>query len=266
MTKPLLLAAATLMLGAGAATAQQAPKPQQAQQSGQDLSRPGSSFVPQENPGTWQSTVTRTDRGHVIGNPAAKAKLIEFISYTCSHCADFAARGEMPLEIVLLAPGKMTLEVRPRLRNGLDVTATLLAQCGDPAGFKVRHQALMINQAIWLGKARNAPATQQAIWERADKAGRMNAASALGLTAMLAERGQSKAELDACVSNDAAAKKLIAAEDADTAEFGINSTPSFALDGKLLADVHNWATLYPVLSARFAPPASAPALASAPAS
>lgn len=262
--KPLLLAAAALVLAAGTATAQQAPRPQQAkpkqaQRSGQDLSRSGSTFVPQENPGTWQSTVTRTDRGHVIGNPAAKAKLIEFISYTCSHCADFAARGEAPLEIVLLAPGKMTLEVRPRLRNGLDITATLLANCGDPAGFKARHQALMINQAIWLGKARNAPATQQAIWERADKAGRMNAASALGLTAMLAERGQSKAELDACVSNDAAAKKLIAIDEADGAEFGVNSTPSFALDGKLLADVHNWAALYPVLSARFAPPAPAPA-------
>lgn len=251
MMKPLLLAAgATLVLAAGTATAQQAPK------AGQDLSRPGSSFTPQENPGTWASTVTRTERGYMIGNPAAKEKLIEFISYTCSHCADFAARGEPPLEIVLLQPGKMTLEVRSRLRNGLDITATLLAQCGDPAGFKARHQALMINQAIWLGKARNAPASQQEIWNRADKAGRMNAANALGLTAMLAERGQSKAELDACVADDAAAKKLIAINEADGTEFGVNSTPSFAMDGKLLPEVHDWIALYPVLSAKFAPPAS----------
>ncbi len=250
MMKPLLLAAVTLMLAAGAATAQQAPKPKP---SGQDLTRPGSSFVPQENPGNWGSTVTRTERGFVIGNPAAKEKLIEFISYTCPHCADFAARGEPPLEIVLLQPGKMTLEVRSRLRNGLDITATLLAQCGDPAGFKARHQALMINQAIWLGKARNAPTSQQEIWNRADKAGRMNAANALGLTAMLVERGESRAKLDACVSDDAAARKLIAIDEADGTEFGVNSTPSFALDGKLLADVHDWIALYPVLSAKFAP-------------
>lgn len=254
MMKPLLLAAAgALVVAAGTAAAQQAPK------RGQDLARPGSSFSPQENPGTWQSTVTRTERGHVIGNPAASAKLIEFISYTCSHCSDFAARGEPPLEIVLLAPGKMTVEVRPVIRNGLDITATLLANCGDPAGFKGRHQALMLSQAIWLGKARAAPATQQQIWERADKAGRMNAANALGMTAMLAERGQSKAELDACVSNDAAAAKLLDHDEADATEFGVNSTPSFALDGKLLADVHSWETLYPALSAKFAPPAPAPA-------
>lgn len=258
MMKPLLLAAAgALVVAAGNAAAQQAPKAQQAQRSAQDLSRPGSSFSPQENPGTWQSTVSRTERGHVIGNPAASAKLIEFISYTCSHCADFAARGEPPLEIVLLAPGKMTVEVRPVIRNGLDITATLLANCGDPAGFKGRHQALMINQAIWLGKARAAPATQQQLWERADKAGRMNAASALGLTAMLAARGQSQAALNACVSDDAAAAKLLSHGEADFKEFGVNSTPSFALDGKLLADVHSWDTLYPALSAKFAPPAPA---------
>lgn len=251
MIKPLLLAAAALAFAAAPAGAQQQQQPRPP---AQDLSRPGSAFAPKENPGTWASTVTRTERGHVIGNPEAEAKLIEFISYTCPHCADFAARGEPPLEIVLLKPGKLTLEVRAQLHGGLDITATLLANCGDPAGFKGRHQALMLNQSVWLGKARAAPASQQAIWQRADKAGRMNAASALGLTALLAARGQSQAELDACVADDAAAKRLIANHEADTAEFGVKGTPSFALDGKLLDEVHGWEALYPVLSARFAAP------------
>lgn len=245
MIKPLLLsaaaAAAVLTLATTGATAQQ-----------QTLAQPGSSFGPKENPGNWTSTIARTDRGHMIGNPDAETKLIEFISYTCPHCADFTARGEPPLEIVLLQPGKITLEVRPRIRNGVDLAATLLAQCGDPAGFKARHQALMLNQAVWLGKARNAPASQVEIWQRGDKAGRMNVANALGLTELLVQRGQSRAELDACVSNDAAAKKLLANNDADAAEFGVNGTPSFALDGKLLPEVHGWDTLYPVLSAKFA--------------
>ncbi len=156
---------------------------------------------------------------------------------------------------MLLQPGKVTLEVRPVIRNGIDLAVTLLANCGDPAGFKSRHQALMLNQAVWLGKARNAPQSQLEIWQRADKAARMNAVNALGLTELLAQRGQSRAELDACVSNDTAAKALLANDEADAAEFGISSTPSFALDGKLLADVHGWETLYPVLSARFAPKA-----------
>ena len=65
--------------------------------------------------------------------------------------------GEPALELVLLMPGKISLEVRPVIRNALDLTVTLLAQCGDPSGFKSRHQALMLAQADWLGKARTAP-------------------------------------------------------------------------------------------------------------
>jgi protein-disulfide isomerase len=152
---------------------------------------------------------------------------------------------------VLLGPGKINVEVRPVIRNGLDLAVTLLANCGDPAQFKARHRALILAQADWLGKARAAPQSQQAIWQRGDKAGRTNAASALGLTAMLAAKGQSKVELDACVSDDAAAKKLLENGAADAAEFGVNSTPSFAMDGKLLADVYSWESLYPLLRTRF---------------
>lgn len=261
MIKPLLLAAAAALVLTGApAQAQTGPQPPQPSPARSGLAQPGSSFAEQENPGNWGAAIARTERGHAIGNPEAKTRLIEFISYTCPHCATFAARGEPPLEIVLLQPGKLTLEVRSFIRNGVDVTATLLAQCGDPAGFKGRHQALMLNQATWLGKARSAPVSQQQIWQRGDKAGRANAANALGLTALLAARGQSVAELDACVADDAAAKRLLANTDADAADFGVTGTPSFALDGKLLAEVHGWDTLYPVLSERFAAgPAQTPA-------
>lgn len=249
--RALLLAAAAVALAAGAATAQQQKKPSQ---TGPDLARPGSAFTPKGKPGNWQAVITRTARGHLIGDAAAKGRMIEFVSYTCPHCADFTARGEPALELLLVTPGRMSLEVRPRIRSGLDLTATLLAHCGAASGFKARHQALMGTQGTWLAKAKAAPASQQAIWERADRAARMNAASALGLTALLARRGQSIAELDACVADDAAAKRLLAAHAADSADFALAATPSFALDGKLLAGVHDWDALYPVLSARFASP------------
>ncbi len=243
MTKPIFLAARmaalALTVAGGPATAQQ------------DLARPGSAFGKQDNPGNWQSTIERTDRGHLIGDPKAETRLIEFISYTCPHCADFTARGEPALELVLLMPGKASVEVRPVIRNAIDLTVSLLAGCGDPAGFKGRHQTLMLAQADWLGKARNAPQSQQQIWLRGDKAGRMNAASALGLNTLLTRRGQSQAELDACVMDDTAAKRLIDNGRADYDELAVNSTPSFALDGKLLPEVHSWEALYPVLSAKF---------------
>lgn len=237
MIKPLFLCAAATLLALAI---------------GPLAAEPQATPAKSDNAGNWNATIARTAHGHAIGNPAAETKLIEFISYTCPHCSDFAARGEPAIELVLLQPGKVTLEVRPVIRNGLDLTLSLLAQCGDPAGFKARHQALMLSQADWPSKATNAPRSQQAIWLRADKAGRMNAASALGLTALLAERGQSQAELDACVSNDAAAYAIVANDTADRKAFGVTGTPSFALDGKLLANVYSWESLYPVLSAKFA--------------
>ncbi len=249
MTKPLLLSAAAaavlLALASGPLAAGQQPQ--------SDVSRTAGSLPPsQPSRSNWPATIARTPRGHLIGNPQAETKLIEFISYTCPHCADFAARGEPALELAVLAPGKVSVEVRPVIRNGIDLAVTLLAQCGDPAGFKARHTTLMLGQAEWLGKARNAPASQQQIWLRGDKAGRANAAAALGLTAMLAQRGQSQVELDACVADDAAARALVDNGLADKGETGVASTPSFALDGKLLEGVHNWEALYPALSAKLA--------------
>ncbi|MEE4316810.1 MAG: thioredoxin domain-containing protein [Erythrobacter sp.] len=221
----------------------------------QSLDTPRSAFDGVDAQGNWSAAISRTERGHLIGNPDADARLIEFVSYTCGHCASFAMEGEPAIDLTLLTPGKISVEVRPVIRNALDLTVSLLAQCGDPSGFKDRHRAFMYGQKEWIAKFQNAPQSQQAIWARADKASRMNAASALGLADMLVQRGQSIADVNACVMDDAAAQKLINNGTADRLDFEVAGTPSFALDGKLLENVHNWAGLYPVLSARFAPPA-----------
>ena len=45
----------------------------------------------------WTTAGTATPTlGHRIGNPAAKVKLTEYISYTCPHCAAFTREGEGP--------------------------------------------------------------------------------------------------------------------------------------------------------------------------
>jgi protein-disulfide isomerase len=188
----------------------------------QNPDAPRSAFKGVDPQGNWSAAVAPTERGHLLGNPEAESRLIEFVSYTCSHCASFAMEGDPAIDLTLLIRGRMAVEVRPVIRNA------------------------------WLAKFQNAPQSQQAIWARADKASRMNAASGLGLADMLVQRGQSISEVNGCVMNDAAAQKIIDNDTADRLEFNIEGTPSFALDGKLLTDVHNWTALYPVLSARFA--------------
>ncbi len=209
-------------------------------------------------PQVWISTVERTDRGHRIGKPEAEAQLIEFISYTCGHCASFAREGDPTLELAAIGPGHVNVEVRPVIRNGLDLVVTMLAQCGDPEGFKDRHRLFMYSQDDWLAKAINAPKTQQAIWARGDATARMNAAQALDLDDMLAQRGLTTPQINACLTDDAAAKALLANGRADATDFGITGTPSFALDGELLANVHDWPGLSEALQVRFRPPPAEP--------
>ena len=111
----------------------------------------------------------------------------------------------------------------------------------------------LMRQDSWLDKARTAPQAQQAIWARGDRDARLNAARALDLDDMLAERGTSMADINTCLANDAAALELIRNGNADRDEFAVSGTPSFALDGELLNEVHTWGALYPVLAARFRP-------------
>ena len=217
------------------------------------LRDPRSAFVPDGRRAAWHAEVERTERGHLIGNPEAEAALIEFISYTCGHCATFAREGEGALDLVLLAPGHMTVEVRPVIRNAIDLTVSLLVQCQGPEKFKDSHRLFLMRQDQWLGKARQAPQSQQAIWARGDRAARVAMAQALDLDDMLADRGASMADIRTCLNDDAAARALIDNSNADRTEFGVPGTPSFALDGELLDGVHDWRSLSPVLEERFRP-------------
>lgn len=200
----------------------------------------------------WLETVEVTERGHRIGKPQAEAALIEFISYTCSHCANFVKQSGPALDLAGVGPGNISVEVRPVIRNGLDLAITMLAQCGDPKGFKARHRMFLYSQSTWLPKAMNAPQAQQAIWARADAAGRLNAARNLDLDDMLVQQqGMALQQVNACLADNEAAKAILANDEADRTEFNVTGTPTFALDGKTLEGVYSWPQLAGVLQETF---------------
>ena len=194
--------------------------------------------------GNWNTKVEVTPRAHVIGNPKAETTLIEFVSYTCPHCATFAIEGEAPLQYVYIGPGKLKLEVRPVIRNVVDLTATLLVQCGKPSKYLQNHTMFMTRQKTWLEIARNATRAQQAAWFGPDKlAARQNMSQQLGFYEMMETRGYSRPDIDRCLADQTRADELEANTVADSAEFGVRGTPSFAVNGDLLEGVHNWQAL-----------------------
>lgn len=198
----------------------------------------------------WSATITETAGGHLLGNPAAEVKLVEFMSYTCSHCADFAREGDGAIKLGYVPSGRLSYEIRHLVRDPVDLTAALLASCGPAGKFFANHAAIMARQPEWMGKARAATQAQRARWSFGTTAARFQAiASDLGFDDLMVGRGYTRADITKCLSDEAKARAIAATSQADTEALGLRGTPSFVLDGVLLEGVHNWPSLQPRLDA-----------------
>lgn len=198
----------------------------------------------------WNVTYAETARGHKVGNPEAPVKLTTFVSYTCPHCATFEKQSDAALRAAYIHEGKVELEVRPVLRNPVDLAASLIAQCGPAEGYFQRHRALMLSHDTWMTKARGMSEAQTQRWFAGPLPQRLRAiASDLDFYELMEPRGLSVAAIDRCLADEGATNALVQNGEADNAEFAIPGTPSFAINGKLAEGVHSWASLQPLLDA-----------------
>ena len=202
-------------------------------------------------PGNWTARVAVTPSGsHVLGNPAAELKLSEYISYTCSHCADFDREASDRLRIYGVAQGKLSVEVRHLVRDPIDMTVAMLTNCGAPAKFFANHTAFLRSQSRWLAAANSASPAQRARWTSGTARSRFQAiASDFGFYQIMASRGYDRMAVERCLADTAMAQKL-ADQTSEAARLGVTGTPSFLLNGELLAGTHDWQRLKPQLDAR----------------
>ena len=202
--------------------------------------------------GAWSSTIEERSGGHRMGNPAASAKLVEFMSYTCSHCATFARTGDGAIKGVYVPSGKISYEIRHLVRDPVDLTATLATHCGAPAKFFRNHEAIMSRQGEWMAKAQSMTQAQLARWKFGSFSSRAQAiASDLDFYEIMEGRGYTRAQLDQCLTDEAKANEIARQSGADTQAYRITGTPSFVLDGKTLDGVHTWSDLQPLLDRYF---------------
>ena len=200
----------------------------------------------------WNATIARTPQGtHLLGNPAAKVKLTQFVSYTCPHCAHFEAQADAPLRLAFVATGKGSVEVRNFVRDPVDLTAALLTNCGPPAKFFLNHAAFMRSQDAWIALLARPTPTQQARWTGGSFAQRTRAiAKDFGFYRIMQTRGYTAPQIDKCLADEALAKRLAASTEEAGTKLFVTGTPSFAIDGVVLAGTHTWDALRPQLEAR----------------
>ena len=201
--------------------------------------------------GNWNATIAVTPAGsHVLGNPAAKLKLAEYVSYTCPHCAQFDREGTDRMRLAWVAPGKLSIEVRHLVRDPIDMTAAMLTNCGPPAKFMLNHTAFLRSQDRWMAMANNAGQAQQKRWNTGENVARMRAIAAdFGFYALMQNRGYERIAIDRCLADQAMMRRL-SEQTAEAQQLGVEGTPSFLLDGELLAGTHDWASLQLQLQAR----------------
>ncbi len=199
----------------------------------------------------WNYAVALTPAGsHVLGNPAAKVKLVQYVSYTCPHCAEFEVQADGPLRLGYIATGKVSSELRHFLRDPVDLTAALLSNCGPKDKFFLNHAALMRSQKAWIGKLASSSPTQRARWTSGSLSARSRAvATDLRFYEIMASRGYDRPAVDRCLADAAMAQRL-AKQTEEGSTLGITGTPAFTLDGALLIGTHEWALLRPQLDAR----------------
>jgi protein-disulfide isomerase len=202
----------------------------------------------------WTSMVNLASNGaFVMGNPAAKTKLVEYLSYTCSHCAEFNAEAAVPLKRDYVARGLVSVEFRNAVRDRLDFTAALVARCGGPKQFFAISDQLMATQSVWLGKAQ---AFGEANGEKLEKMpineGLKLIARGLGFDAVLKARGFTLAEMDACLTNKAAQDKIAGMTNEAWGSRKIQGTPSFLINDTLVSAPGKWALIEPEIKTALA--------------
>ncbi len=197
----------------------------------------------------WLSTVTATpEGGYRMGNPNAAVKLLEFAALSCPHCARFAKDSHDELR-AMIATGKISYELRTYLIHPqLDMPASLLAPCNGPATFFPMAEQFFAHQDDWMSaeKMKRLTPDVQKGWTNMTPAQlAADVAERLDLVGFVGARGVSADKARACLADRAGADRLQKVLNSANDQYHITGTPTFILNGSVVADTNEWAILKP---------------------
>lgn len=195
----------------------------------------------------WTATVRAAPAGgYVIGNPAAKVKLVEYVSYTCPHCRHFGEESRAVLMNTMVRDGSTSVEIRNQIHDKVDLTAVILARCIGAAHFLRYHDAAYAAQDQWYAKAAEYDGSGAAAALPSNQARARAFADRSGLSAIALRAGMTEARLTRCFADDAVLSAV--AKSAAAIPQTVTGTPAFEINGRLVLHV-TWAELEPQLRA-----------------
>lgn len=211
--------------------------------------------VPAPEGQSWTEVVEVTEAdGYLLGNPDAPLKLIEYGSLTCGACANFAQTGTDQLVEDYVSTGVVSFELRNQVHNVFDLTLASLARCSAPESFHPLADQVWSNFNDVMGQMQGAQAQLANVGDLPEDQRFVAIAEAAGFLDFFAARGVSRDQARACLSDSEEVLAISERSDAQSAELGINSTPTFILNGRVL-DERSWDDLEAVLQNAGARPA-----------
>ena len=161
-----------------------------------------------------------------LGDPNAPIKFIEYASFTCPHCRRFHVEVFDRLKANYIDTGKVHFVNREVYFDRYGLWAGMLARCSEDRYFDL---ADLIYQ-------------EQQNWTKgADEGEIVQNLFRLGIIA-----GLNQEEMTACLNDGAKAQAMVAVFQQNAAVDGINSTPTFLIDGEKYSNM-NYADFAAVL-------------------
>lgn len=163
-------------------------------------------------PATTTETPAITVADYGIGATDAPVKIVEYLSFTCPHCAHFHADVYPKLKAEYIDTGKVRLEYHEVYFDRYGLWAAMMARCGGEMRYFGITDILYDTQSDWA--ASDDPAAVVASLKK------------IGRTA-----GMDDATLDACMNDADMAKALVAHYETNFKADGIEGTPTFIING-----------------------------------
>lgn len=168
----------------------------------------------------------------ILGNLDAKVTLIEYVSFTCPHCAAFHEETFKKLKADYIDTGKVRFIYREFYRNRYDLWAGMVARCGGELRYHGITDILFSKQSEWA--ASDDPAVVVENLKR------------IGRTA-----GIEDAALEACLNDKAMAEAMVARFQETSTADAVEGTPTLFINGARQANT-SYENLKPLLDAELA--------------
>ncbi|TMM52410.1 DsbA family protein [Sulfitobacter sabulilitoris] len=147
-----------------------------------------------------------------LGNADAPVTVIEYASFTCPHCATFHAGPYKQLKTDYIDTGKINFVYREVYFDRYGLWASMIARCAGPDRFFGVADLIYSGQSEWSRAGEPA-----AIVEELRKIGRL--------------AGLDGDTLESCLQDADKARTLVAWYQENAEADGIESTPSFVING-----------------------------------